>query len=126
MTILIVITYKLNFSNEVISYFKSQNICNIYNFNFLPVGLDEGPEDKILNTIYNRLRDIKNLNTVVVFSDAGLPTKLAKRIEMENKEINFFRSKGSLIENGFLAYIMLNTRAPIETIEDAISDPIEK
>lgn len=126
MTILILITYKLRFSNEIVSYFKEQNICNTYNFNFLPVGLDEGPEEKILNTITNRLRDIRNLNNVIIFSDVGLPTKLAKRIEVESPDIKLFRAKGSLVENGFLTYIMLNTKAPIETIDNVMNDIIEK
>ncbi|MBD5423394.1 MAG: hypothetical protein HDR43_02775 [Mycoplasma sp.] len=126
MIIFIVITYKINFSQEIISYFKSQNICNGYNFNFIPIGLDEGDDEEILNKIYKKLNDIKNLETVVVFSDVGLPTKLAKRIEIKDNNIELFRAKGSLIENGYLSYIMLNTKAPKETIEQVINDKIEK
>ena len=126
MTILIIVTYKIDFSNEVIKYFKSQNMCNNYKFSFLPVGLDQGSKQEIIDNINEKLNNFKSLKTVVVFSDAGLPVKLAKRIKIKDPNVKLFRSKSSLIENGFLTYIMLNTQAPVETIEKVIDEKIEK
>lgn len=126
MTILIIITYNLRFSNEIIEYFKTQNICNGYKFTFLPIGLDEGNEEEILTKIYKKIKSYKSVETVISFADAGLPTKLAKRIEIKDENIRYYRSKGSLIENGYLTYLMTNTRAPKEIIEQVIDTKIEK
>lgn len=127
MTIFITITNELHFSNEIIKYWKNQNICNGYKFSFLPVGLDEGKDEKILNKIYDFVNNHRNIKNVVVFSDAGLSTKLAKRIHFDqDKGINLFRSKGALIENGFLSYIMLNTSAPESTFNSILDDYIDK
>ena len=126
MTILIIVTYKIDFSNEIIKYFKSQNMCNSYKFSFLPVGLDQGSKQEIIDNINEKLNNFKSLKTVVVFSDAGLPVKLAKRIKIKDPNVKLFRSKSALIENGFLTYIMLNTQAPVETIEKVIDEKIEK
>lgn len=127
MTIFITITNELQFSNEIIKYWKNQNNCNGYKFLFLPIGLDEGKEEKILNKIYDFVYSHQNTKNVVVFSDAGLSTKLAKRIHFDQDSgINLFRSKGALIENGFLSYIMLNTSAPESTFDSILNDYIDK
>ena len=55
MTILIIVTYKIDFSNEIIKYFKSQNMCNSYKFSFLPVGLDQGSKQEIIDNINRRI-----------------------------------------------------------------------
>ncbi len=126
MTLFLIITNKLSFSQEIIKYFKSQNMCNTFNFIFLPIGLDQGNEKEILKIINDRVNELKKIETVVVFSDAGLSTKLAKQINLDNPQIKLFRSKGSLIENGYLTYIMLNTKVPIQIIEQIIEEKIDK
>lgn len=125
MTILLIITYKLDFSNQVIEYFKSKNICNGFKFSFLSAGVDEGYEDEVLNNIYKKLDNFKSVETIVILSDAGIPTKIAKRIKYKD-ETKIFKSKNSLIENGFLTYLMLNTKIPVEAIEKVINENIEK
>ncbi|WP_022934595.1 hypothetical protein ACJA28_02460 [Mesomycoplasma moatsii] len=126
MTIFIIITYSNNFSNEVVKYFKSQNVCNHFNFYFLPIGLDENDEEIILTKIHEKINEFKNVDTIAIFSDAGLPTKFAKRILIKDPNISFYRSTGSIIENGFLTYMMLNTKAPKETIETVLDCKIDK
>ncbi len=126
MIVFLIITYKLHFSQEIIKYFKSQNMCNGFNFTFLPIGLDQGDEKDILIQIDQKISELKRTENVVIFSDAGLSTKLAKQVNLSNPNIKLFRSKGSLIENGYLTYIMLNTKAPIQVIEQIINEPIEK
>ncbi len=126
MTLFLIITNKLCFSQEIIKYFKSQNMCNTFNFIFLPIGLDQGNEKEILKITNDRVNELKKIETVVVFSDAGLSTKLAKQINLDNPQIKLFRSKGSLIENGYLTYIMLNTKVPIQIIEQIIEEKIDK
>lgn len=127
MTIFIVITNELEFSEHIIRYWKNQNICNGYKFQFLATGLDEGREEDILNKIYKFIDEHKNVKQIAIFSDAGLSTNLAKRIHLdEGRNIKILRSKGSLIENGFLSYIMLNTGAPEETFDSILNDYINK
>ena len=126
MTLFVIITNKLYFSQEIIKYFKTQNMCNTFNFVFLPIGLDRGSEKEILKIINDRVNELKKTEVVVVFSDAGLSTKLAKQINLENPEIKLFRSKGSLIENGYLTYIMSNTKVPNQIVEQIINENIDK
>lgn len=126
MTLFVIITNKLYFSHEIIKYFKTQNMCNTFNFVFLPIGLDQGSEKEILKIINDRVNELKKIEVVVVFSDAGLSTKLAKQINLENPEIKLFRSKGSLIENGYLTYIMSNTKVPTQIVEQIINENIDK
>ena len=126
MTLFVIITNKLYFSQEIIKYFKTQNMCNTFNFVFLPIGLDKDSEKEILKIINDRVNELKKTEVVVVFSDAGLSTKLAKQINLENPEIKLFRSKGSLIENGYLTYIMSNTKVPNQIVEQIINENIDK
>lgn len=126
MTLFLIITNKLYFSQEIIKYFKTQNMCNTYNFSFLPIGLDQGDEKEILKMINERIIELRKIEVVVVFSDAGLSTKLAKQINLDNPNIKLFRSKGSLIENGYLTYIMLNTKVPLQIVEEIINEKIDK
>ena len=126
MTLFVIITNKLYFSQEIIKYFKTQNMCNTFNFVFLPIGLDKGRKKEILRIINDRVNELKKIEVVVVFSDAGLSTKLAKQINLENPEIKLFRSKGSLIENGYLTYIMSNTKVPNQIVEQIINENIDK
>ena len=72
------------------------------------------------------MNELNKIEVVVVFSDAGLSTKLAKQINLENPEIKLFRSKGSLIENGYLTYIMSNTKVPNQIVEQIINENIDK
>ena len=59
MTLFVIITNKLYFSQEIIKYFKTQNMCNTFNFVFLPIGLDQGSEKEILKIINDRVNELK-------------------------------------------------------------------
>lgn len=126
MTIFIVLTYKVSFSNQIIDYFKSLNPINHFHFNFFGVGLDQSKEEHIIKSIVDRIDRNQKVENVVIFSDVGNPTKVAKRLKFKNKDITVLRSNGSIIENGFLTYMMLNTKTPIESVRTILDKKIEK
>ncbi len=126
MTIFIVITNDYRFSNEIIRYFRMQNLCNDYKLVFIAIGLNEGSDQFILNKLYSQLSEFRTIENIVIFSDIGLPTKFSKKIMIVNSNIKVYWAKGSLIENGYLTYIMLNTSAPIETYNSIMNEKIEK
>lgn len=120
---LIIITHKLDFSNQIISYFQSINPLNAYNLSLIGFGLDENDDElsKQAKKIADKLIKDTKLKQVVIFSDLGYPSQLAKRIKFDNPEIQVLLSEGNLIENGYLTYILLNTKAPIEVISEVIN-----
>ena len=122
MNVMIIVTNKIKFSNDIISYFKEMNLQNYSHLTFIPIGLDEGSEEQILESIYERINQIKFLNIITIFSDLGLPNQFSKRIKVNIPNINVLYSNGSLIEKGFLTYMLLNTGAPLDTIEKMIKD----
>lgn len=126
MILSLIITYKKEFSIQLIEYFKSLNPINNFYFNFLPVGLDESDEEELLENITSTIENNTKIETVVVFADVGLPSKFARRIKFKTDKIKVLISKGSLVENGFLSYMLLNTKAPIETIEEIIDKDLKK
>lgn len=126
MTIFIVLTYKVNFSNQIIEYFKSLNPVNHFNFNFFAVGLDQSKEEHIVRSIIDRIDRNSKIDTIAIFSDVGNPSKVAKRLKFKNKNITILRSEGSIIENGYLTYMMLNTKTPIESVKTILNKKIEK
>ncbi len=122
MNVMIIVTNKIKFSNDIISYFKEMNLQNYSHLTFIPIGLDEGSEEQILESIYERINQIKFLNIITIFSDLGLPNQFSKRIKVNIPNVNVLYSNGSLIEKGFLTYMLLNTGAPLDTIEKMIKD----
>lgn len=127
MILFVVITNKYDFSIQVIEYFKSQNITNHHWLLFYPIGLDKQKEEYALDNLKEYLSKHPRVETMVLFSDVGAPTNVAKIIEKDvDIKQNVVRSLGSLIENGFLAYLMLNTKAPIESTESIINKIIDK
>lgn len=126
MVLSLIITYKLAFSNQIVDYFKSLNPINNFYYNFWPIGLDEMNEDMLLKTISDRIDNNNKIEIVVVFADIGLPMKLAKRIKIKNRNVKLIISKGSLIENGYLSYMLLNTKAPIESVELVVDKHLNK
>lgn len=122
MVLLLMITYKIEFSNQIINYFKSLNPINNFYLSFMPIGLDEMEESKLLDLVIKKIDNNPKIESIVVFADVGLPTKFAKRIQLKKRDIKIIISKGSIIENGFLSYLLLNTKAPIESVEMIIDD----
>ena len=121
---LMIITHKAEFSNQIIEYFKSLNPINNFNFSFLPVGLDNRDEEVIINQVLEQIAEDPRLTIVVIFADLGLPTKLAYRIRDKKHDVQVFLAKGSIIENAYLAYLMLNTKAPIEAVLEILDKDI--
>lgn len=126
MTVFVVITYKLSFSSQIIEYFKELNPLNNFCFVFLPIGLDMDKESLIIEKAIKKIESYSKLENVVIFSDVGTPAKLAKRIKIKKENVKIICSKGSLIENGYLTYLMMNTRTPIEIVEKITDKNIEK
>ena len=125
MNVFVVITYSEIFSNQIVDYFKSLNPINHHQFCFITAGADND-EEVVIKNINSKLEEIRNLENVVVFSDAGIPAKMARRIKIKKEGVEIIRSQGSLIENGYLTFLVLNTRAPIEVVKDIINKQIEK
>lgn len=121
---LMIITHKAEFSNQIIEYFKSLNPINNFNFSFLPVGLDNRDEEVIINQVLEQIAEDPRLTIVVIFADLGLPTKLAYRIRDKKHDVQVVLAKGSIIENAYLAYLMLNTKAPIESVLEILDKDI--
>lgn len=121
---LMIITHKAEFSNQIIEYFKSLNPINNFNFSFLPVGLDNRDEEIIINQVLEQIAEDPRLTIVVIFADLGLPTKLAYRIRDKKHDVQVVLAKGSIIENAYLAYLMLNTKAPIEAVLEILDKDI--
>lgn len=121
---LMIITHKAEFSNQIIEYFKSLNPINNFNFSFLPVGLDNRDEEVIINQVLEQIAEDPRLTIVVIFADLGLPTKLAYRIRDKKHDVQVVLAKGSIIENAYLAYLMLNTKAPIEAVLEILDKDI--
>lgn len=127
MILFVIITNKYEFSIQIIEYFKSQNITNHHWLLFYPIGLDKQKEVDAAENLKDYLSKHPKIETVVLFSDVGSPTNVAKRIEKEpNIKQKILRSQGSLIENGYLAYLMLNTKAPLESIKSILDKIIDK
>ena len=121
---LMIITHKAEFSNQIIEYFKSLNPINNFNFSFFPVGLDNRDEEVIINQVLEQIAEDPRLTIVVIFADLGLPTKLAYRIRDKKHDVQVVLAKGSIIENAYLAYLMLNTKAPIEAVLEILDKDI--
>ena len=122
---LMIITNKLNFSINIIDYFQSMNPLNSFNLSLIPIGLDQN-ESKIdlINEINKNLEKDPKLKMVVIFSDLGSPREIAKQIKSDNPDLKIICSNGNLIENSFLTYILLNTKAPFETIKEVVDKNI--
>lgn len=127
MQVLLLITYSTKFGNEIIEYFKLQNPHSIgHKTTLISIGIDQKSDEDVLQEIYEKLNSINSLTTIVIFSDAGIPTKISKRIQWSDENVQLYKAKGSLVENGFLTYMMLNTRAPKETFDSIMNDIVEK
>lgn len=122
---LMIITNKLNFSINIIDYFQSMNPLNSFNLSLIPIGLDQNEsKTDLINEINKNLEKDPKLKMVVIFSDLGSPREIAKQIKSDNPDLKIICSNGNLIENSFLTYILLNTKAPFETIKEVVDKNI--
>lgn len=123
---LVIVTHKYDFSNQIIGYFQALNPLNGFNLTVLPVGLDEQSEPELALKVERELiRDTK-IKHVFIFADLGQPSKFAQRITIANPAIRITYARGNLIENAYLAYIMLNTKAPLEAVMMIIAKNIRQ
>lgn len=122
---LMIITNKLDFSIHIIDYFQSMNPLNAFNLSLIPIGLDQNEsKDELMGEINKNFEKDPKLKMVVIFSDLGSPREIAKEIKSDNPELKLICSNGNLIENAFLTYILLNTRAPVEAIKEVLEKNI--
>lgn len=122
---LMIITNKLNFSINIIDYFQSMNPLNSFNLSLIPIGLDQNEsKTDLINEINKNLEKDPKLKMVIIFSDLGSPREIAKQIKSDNPDLKIICSNGNLIENSFLTYILLNTKAPFETIKEVVDKNI--
>ncbi|MGL4183776.1 MAG: hypothetical protein ACRCRP_01440 [Metamycoplasmataceae bacterium] len=120
---LIFITSYKNFSLAIKEYFyKKNNVKNEIIF-FDCFGIDEDSEESIYNFLLKKR--INSVEKIIIFSDLGNSYEMAKKLVKKNPDI-FHLADGSLIESGFLSYLMLNTSAPIESINKFIDNPVGK
>ncbi len=127
MVVFVIISYDLDFSNNVIKYFESLNPRNQHRLTFIPVGIEKNlREHEIINDITKKIQEFRNVDNVIIFTDQGAPYKLGKRIELKDKKIKVHLAKGSLIENGYLAYLLLNTKSPEELVDNLLNDRLDK
>ena len=123
---LVIVTHKYDFSNQIIGYFQALNPLNGFNLTVLPVGLDEQSEPELALKVERELiRDTK-IKHVFIFADLGQPSQFAQRITIANPAIRITYARGNLIENAYLAYIMLNTKAPLEAVMMVIAKNIRQ
>lgn len=121
MVLLILITNKLDYSISTIDYFKFKNPQNSNQFKFLPLGLDEDDELKLKNKIIKKIESFKSLDKVVFISDKGLARKFVKKLTLNNikDETTILKYHGPLLDDGYLIYMLLNSRSPIEVLRHA-------
>lgn len=121
------ITDNVSFSLKIRKYFLEKGKIKHKNVDFNCFGLDEKKDAKeILNTIQNTAF-VKSKENVkyIIFTDIGPSFELGKQMyELDSK--NVLLSNSSVLESGFLAYIMANTFAPLKSIMKFIEHPIHK
>ncbi|MGL5521939.1 MAG: hypothetical protein ACRDAW_01550 [Metamycoplasmataceae bacterium] len=120
---LVFITSYKKFSLAIKEYFyKKNNVKNEIIF-FDCFGLDEDSEEAIYNFLIKKRTN--SIDKIIIFSDLGNSYEVAKNLLKKNPNL-FWLADGSLIESGFISYLMLNTSAPIDSIEKFINNPVGK
>ncbi|MGL5520303.1 MAG: hypothetical protein ACRDBR_02630 [Metamycoplasmataceae bacterium] len=120
---LVFITSYKKFSLAIKEYFyKKNNVKNEIIF-FDCFGMDEDDEETIYNFLVKKRSS--SVEKIIIFSDLGNSYEVAKNLLKRNPEL-FWLADGSLIESGFISYLMLNTSAPIESINKFINNPVGK
>lgn len=114
MHALIIITNKIEFSNNIKDYFLSLSPINFNNIKLFTYGLDVSDLKSISNDINNAITLHEKIKYFFVISDFGSSWNASKQLELVNEKIYF--CKGPIIENGYLLFKLINGSAPIESI----------
>ncbi|MGL4343224.1 MAG: hypothetical protein ACRCRZ_01460 [Metamycoplasmataceae bacterium] len=121
----ILITHQKEFTKNIKDYFLLKNNIKTENVYFHCFGLDYDNFDDILNYMNEFWEKKPKINQAIIFTDLGESYKIGKKL-VENNKNQFILAKTSILENGYLVYILLNTKAPFKTIEPFIEKWIDK
>ncbi|WP_245579600.1 PTS-dependent dihydroxyacetone kinase phosphotransferase subunit DhaM [Mycoplasma leonicaptivi] len=126
--LLIIISHYKKLANTIQEYFTKMLPLNHENLVVKSIGginngSELGTEPLELLNIINKYTDIKD---IIIFSDLGSATLSAQSIVMMTENKNIHVSKGSLIENGFSAYVLANSGAPFADVINASEEKVIK
>ncbi|MDK2819823.1 MAG: hypothetical protein KFW07_03225 [Mycoplasmataceae bacterium] len=117
---LIIITNKIEFSNNIKDYFQSLSPINFNNIKLFTYGVDVSDFKSINQDIVNVINLHEKVEYFFMISDFGTSSNISKEINVINEKIHW--CKGSIIENGYLLYKLVNGGAPIESIMLSINE----
>lgn len=124
---LILITKEEEFSKRIKKYFLEKGKIKKENIEFLCYGTDKNNKESII-AHFSNTRVAKSRNDeikYVIFSDLGDAYKVAKQIHKEYKDKSYL-SNSSIIESGYIVFLLLNSFAPFESVKYFLQKPTPK
>lgn len=122
----ILITDNEEFSLTIKKYFIEKSKIKKENIDFLCFGTDKQDKEFIIKS-FKSTRFAKTRENIkfVIFSDLGDSFKIAKQIK-EELDDEIYISNSSIIESGYIVFLLLNSYAPFESIKKFIDYPTPK